>query len=49
MRAYWEAEQDWFPGTLSAFNKRTKQHKISYDDGDWELVTLPDATVQLLE
>ena len=49
VRAYWEAEQDWFPGTLSAFNKRTKQHKISYDDGDWELVTLPDATVQLLE
>ena len=47
VRAYWEAEQDWFSGTLSAFHKRSKQHKISYDDGDTELVTLPDATVQL--
>ena len=47
VRAYWEAEQDWFSGTLSAFDKRSNQHTISYDDGDWELVKLPDATVQL--
>jgi len=45
VKAYWPAEQNWFTGVVESYNHRTATHRILYDDGDFEMVGLPDDTV----
>jgi len=46
--AFWEAEQQWFRGTIAVWSSRSKRHRIDYEDGDNEWVELPDESVRFV-
>jgi hypothetical protein len=36
-------------GVVESYNHRTTTHRILYDDGDFEMVGLPDDTVLFID
>lgn len=48
-QVWWPLDEDWYQGTVSAFDELRIQHTVCYDDGDIELLHLwgVDQTVSL--
>ena len=40
IEVFWPEDDTWYGGRVAAFNATSGEHKIRYDDGDVELVTL---------
>ncbi|KAK3287254.1 hypothetical protein CYMTET_5231 [Cymbomonas tetramitiformis] len=45
----WWDKYGWCAGVIASYDKATKEHEIVYDDGEWEMVTLPDDTIRFVE
>jgi hypothetical protein len=37
----------WYLGCITQYNQETGQHRIVFDDGDWQEISLPDPDVRL--
>eukprot|EP00271_Cylindrocystis_brebissonii_P021400 TRINITY_DN7585_c1_g2_i4.p1 TRINITY_DN7585_c1_g2~~TRINITY_DN7585_c1_g2_i4.p1 ORF type:complete len:853 (-),score=141.42 TRINITY_DN7585_c1_g2_i4:2511-5069(-) len=40
VRIWWPLDQKWFHGVIEVYDSARRKHKIQYDDGDTELLTL---------
>ena len=40
VRIYWVVQGNWFDGVITKFHRRTRRHRIEYDDGDHEWLNL---------
>lgn len=40
IRIYWGPEKEWYTGKVAMFNSATKEHKITYNDNDEEIINL---------
>jgi hypothetical protein len=36
----------WYKGWLVSFNTRTNEYRVSFEDGDWQIMKLPDPDVR---
>jgi len=48
VKAFWPAEGKWFKGFIEKYDENKKTHLIRYEDGDYEVVGLPDTSVVFL-
>ena len=40
LEIYWPLDEVWYSGKITSFNKSNKRHRILYDDGESEIVSL---------
>jgi sister-chromatid-cohesion protein PDS5 len=45
---WWPLERDWFQGLITRFNKAKNNYTIKYDDGDLDVVHLPNQYVRFM-
>ena len=46
---YWDQDKTWFVGKVRDFDPLTGQHRIWYDDGEWEFVDLSEQELSFLD
>ena len=49
IQIYWDGDDEWFAGTLTWFNPRTKRHTISYDDGEHATLKLEEEVYEFMD
>jgi hypothetical protein len=42
VRIYWVAQRVWYEGEIVRYHRRKKRHRVNYDDGDHEWLSLED-------
>eukprot|EP00884_Botryococcus_braunii_P018914 jgi/Botrbrau1/5706/Bobra.0071s0038.1 len=40
LQVWWPADEAWYPGTVTDFDRMGWQHRVEYDDGDVEIIPL---------
>jgi membrane protein involved in colicin uptake len=40
VKVYWPKDREYYEGVIESYDRATKKHKVSYDDGDTEILLL---------